>query len=113
MPERSAGSDVEPALAPAIPAIDPDPMPARTRVLQPLSQAWLPSPFDPWPPTRAGHAGRGWRVEAGLEPHPGDQAQGPPDIAQELDGGKAAVPHRDHPPSWQPAYRLQQPLPGP
>src|SRR4051794_16556475 len=36
-----------------------------------------------------------------------------PDIAQELDGGKAAVPHRDHPPSWQPAYRLQQPLPGP
>src|SRR4051794_41623460 len=27
MPERSAGSDVEPALAPAIPAIDPDPAP--------------------------------------------------------------------------------------
>ena len=35
------------------------------------------------------------------------------DIAQELDGGKAAVPHRDHPPSVQPAYGLQQSLPGP
>src|SRR3954466_11105663 len=86
MPERRAGSDVEPALAPAIPAVEPDPMLARTRVLQPLSQAWLPSPFDPWPPAGAGHAGRGWRVEAGIKAQPGDQAQVAARIAQQRNG---------------------------
>src|SRR4051812_49578183 len=35
MPERRAGSDVEPALAPAIPAIDPDPAPGCGGVGQP------------------------------------------------------------------------------
>src|SRR4051794_2148988 len=42
---------------------------------RPALWAWLPSTFDPWPPTRAGHAGRGWRVEAGIKAQPGDQAQ--------------------------------------
>src|SRR6185295_5501590 len=86
MPERRAGGDVEPALAPAIPAIDPDPVPGCGGIGQPLSQAWLPSPFDPWPPTRAGHAGRGWRVEAGIEAQPGDQAQVAARIAQQRNG---------------------------
>ena len=42
-----------------------------------------------------------------------DHAQVPPHIAQEFNGGKVAVAHRDHAPSWQLARRLQQHLPGP
>src|SRR3954452_5856099 len=113
MPERSAGSDVEPALAPAIPAIDPDPAPGCGGVGQALPQAREARALAPWSSERAGLPGWGRLVQASVEPQPRDHAQVPPDIAQELDGGKAAVPHRDHPPSWQPAYRLQQPLPGP
>src|SRR5689334_14107021 len=113
MPERRAGGDVEPALASAIPAIDPDPAPGCGGIGQPLSQAWLPSAFDPWSSERAGLPGWGRLVQAGVEPQSRDHAQVPPHIAQEFDGGEAAVPHRDHAPSWQPAYRLQQPLPGP
>src|SRR3954464_7313436 len=77
MPERRAGGDVEALLGAAMPAVEADPMPARGRVLQPLFQAWLPSTFDPWPPTRAGHAGWGWRVEAGIKAQPGDQGDYP------------------------------------
>src|SRR3982751_4562564 len=54
MPERRARGDLQARLGAAVPAVEPDPMPARTRVLQPLLQAWLPSPFDPWPPPPAG-----------------------------------------------------------
>src|SRR6476646_7887206 len=75
MPERRAGGDVQALLGAAIPAVEADPLPARGRVCQPLLQAWLPSPFDPWPPTRAGLAGRGWRVEGRIKAQPGDQAQ--------------------------------------
>src|SRR3954447_23511150 len=39
MPERSAGGDVEPALASAIPAIDPDPAPGCGGIGQPPPQA--------------------------------------------------------------------------
>src|SRR3954462_8651916 len=39
MPERRAGGDVEPALAPAMPAIDPDPAPGCGGIGQPLRQA--------------------------------------------------------------------------
>src|SRR4051794_21025853 len=67
MPERRAGGDVQALLGAAIPAVEADPLPARGRVRQPLLQAWLPSAFDPWPPTRAGPAGRGWRGEAGIK----------------------------------------------
>src|SRR3954447_3895582 len=84
MPKRRAGGDVQALLGAAIPAVEADPMPARGRVRQPLLQAWLPSPFDPWPPTRTGPAGRGWRVEAGIKAQPGDQAQMPARIPQQL-----------------------------
>src|SRR4051812_37609998 len=70
MPERRARGDVKALLGAAIPAVEADPMPARGRVLQPLSQAWLPSPFDPWPPTRAGHPWWGRLIQTGVEPQP-------------------------------------------
>src|SRR4051794_41513462 len=96
MPERSAGSDVEPALAPAIPAIDPNPAPGCGGIGQPLSQAWLPSPFDPWAPTRAGHAGGGWGVEGGIKGRPGDQGQVGAPIAQARQGRESAVYYPEH-----------------
>src|SRR5215217_8350654 len=75
MPERRAGGDVQPARALAVPALDPDRVPGCGWIGQPLQQARQASAFDPWPPTRAGHAGWGWRVEAGIKAQPGDQAQ--------------------------------------
>src|SRR3954466_10673807 len=113
MPERRAGSDVEPALAPAIPAIDPDPAPGCGGIGQPLRQAREASPFYPWSSERAGLAGWGRLVQASVEPQPRDHAQVPAHLAQEFDGGEAAVPHCDHPPSRQPARGLEQHLPGP
>src|SRR4051812_49879791 len=47
MPERGAGGDVEPALAPAIPAIDPDPVPGCGGVRQPPPPAWGGGASDP------------------------------------------------------------------
>ena len=72
----------------------------------------LTPPLDRHSPERAGRARRCWLVEAGVEPPPGDQAQMPARIAQQLDGRDAAVPPRDHLPSRQPARGLQQRLAG-
>src|SRR4051794_28917808 len=110
MPERRAGSDVEPALAPAIPAIDPDPAPGCGGIGQPLRQAREASAFDPWSSERAGLPGWGRLVQPGVEPQPRDHAQVPPDIAQELDGGKAAVPPPGPPPA-RPATDPPPPAP--
>src|SRR4051812_27277260 len=76
MPERRARGDVQALLGATIPTVEADPMPARGRVLQPLLQAWLPSTFDPWPPTRAGQAGRGRGREGGVQGPPWGQGQG-------------------------------------
>src|SRR4051812_28213487 len=59
MPERSAGSDVEPALAPAIPAIDPDPAPGCGGVGQPPRPAPGGGGLYPWSSARGGGPGGG------------------------------------------------------
>src|SRR3954464_6468994 len=48
MPERGAGGDVEPALAPAIPAIDPDPAPGCGGIGQPPRQGRGAGALSPW-----------------------------------------------------------------
>ena len=113
MPERGAGGDVDAAFGAAIPAIDPDPMPGCGGIGQPVQQARQASAFDPPSPECARLARGSGLIQTGVEPQPRDHAQVPTHVAQEFDRGKAAVPHRDDAPSWQPSYRLQQPLPSP
>src|SRR4051812_18271356 len=76
MPERGAGSDVEPALAPAIPASDPDPAPGCGGIGQPPPQARGAGALYPWSAQRArppggGPAAQGRRGAPAPGPGPG------------------------------------------
>src|SRR4051812_18489688 len=86
MPERGAGGDVEPAFGAAIPAINPDPMPGRGWIGQPLRQARQASAFDPGSAEGARRARGSRLIQTGVEPQSRDHAQVPPHIAQEFDG---------------------------
>ncbi len=111
IPERRARDDVEPALAPPIPACHRDALPRRLRVGQTPEQRRL---------ARAGHAraalcprpARGRRVEqARVEPQPGDHGHMPLHGGEQLDGGVAAVCDGDDLPVGQPACEQEQQLP--
>src|ERR671929_69543 len=110
VPQGCAGHDVEPALGPAIPAVDVDPLPGRGRVLEPVCQAWQPSALDPWPPDRTRLAPRGWLIKPGIEPQSRDHTEGLAHVSQQFDRREAAVRHGDDPPLRQPARGLQQHL---
>jgi hypothetical protein len=110
VPKRGAGGDIETALGASIPAVDGDPAPGRGRVPQSLGQARQAGTFDRRTPGLAWLAWRGWLAQAGIEAQPGDDGQVRREVAQQGDGGEAAVGHGDDPPSRQPARDLQQHL---
>ena len=75
MPKRGAGSDVEPARAAAVPALDTDPSPGCTPAAQALGQAGQPLPGDRWSPSRPRSARRRWIAQAGIEAQTGHHGQ--------------------------------------
>jgi hypothetical protein len=110
-PSGRAGADLHDPVALTIPAGHAHPLPAGGLVGQHLGQVRQARSPGPWTPDRPGSARRGWPVEGGVEPQPGDAGHAPPgQRGQEFEGGEAAVRHEDQRPIGQPAPGLQDKL---